>query len=668
MHIAFPLESLPKFFPDLADLQNDPEVLEEKLTEFYTYGSIEPNVEVTDETVRVDVDTDSIEAFESQYDRGVKLAEEGRYEKARAVFEELLEEHPGVSDLHRMYSQTFFEEGNIEDALDHVIPALRWDPENVHGLTLAGNIFLQGKGDAETAKKYYDRAAEIAPDNHLVLNNLGGMMLKTGRPEEGKRYLKKALEANEQYPNTHYGLALAYKNEGSLLKGFEQAIEGLRNASPNNQMHGRLEDLADEIAETYEEQRDLSDLIEGYVEELEGRSGKDIRLVSQSGTDNPASLKVAENYDRDEHQVVYNPSKEHRAHLVMHELVHLDFILEARADDWNELFVTGDKHRQAFIDDNRQSFDKMKDLGLEGRQLEGMIDRLFSGLNDQVYNAPVDLFIEKKLYEDYPELRPVQYASLKNLLGTYIEGATNEMKDIAPKRVWAANVALNLTHAYLFRDLYGLDYEMEFRAPRRLRNRAKRFYGDYEEIEEAGRLPGEEYELIEDWAASLNVGEYHILIDESKHRDVGEPDDEPQKESREEAERILEEIEEDPYDLEEKAKAEGDGPQISFEDNPAGSMAVTMHLVDAIKFYNGKSEDEIQSVAFEIAMLGRQGIDPSNIDKRYSLSSVPNREFSPLQLLAYMFAGFKKLDESVDTQLDFEDEYEQAEAMAELDD
>jgi hypothetical protein len=358
----------------------------------------------------------------------------------------------------------------------------------------------------------------------------------------------------------------------------------------------------------------------------------------------------------------------------MHELTHLDFILQARTDSWNELFLTGDEHRQAFIDDHRSKIENMKNLGLEGPQLQGMIDQLFSGLNNQVYNTPIDLFIERHLYDEFPELRPVQYASLKELLGTYIEGATNEMKDIAPQKVWASNVALNLTHAYQFRDLYGLDYEMEFRAPRQLRNKSQQFYEEYQEIEEAGRIPGEEYELIEDWAARLGVGDYHELVKEIEHRDIPSGGQEPESQAEggedkstaesDDPQNVLDEIEKDPYDLEEEAKVEGDGPQISFEDNPAGSMAVTMHLVDAINFYEGKSEEEIQKVAFEIGMLGRQGINPSNTDKRYSLNSVPGREFSPLQLLAYMFAGFKRIDDSVDTQLDFEDEYEEALALA----
>jgi hypothetical protein len=296
-----------------------------------------------------------------------------------------------------------------------------------------------------------------------------------------------------------------------------------------------------------------------------------------------------------------------------------------------------------------------------------MIDQLFNGLNNQVYNAPIDLFIERRLYERYPKLRPVQYASLDNLLDTYVEGATNEMKDVAPKRVWASNVALNLTHAYQFRELFGIDREMEFRASRQLRNRAGQLYDEYEEMEEVGRIPGEEYELIDEWAGRLGLEEYYDLIREDEHRDLksnGSSEQASPETTDKEAEEVLDEIERDPYDLEEEAKRESDGHQISFEDNPAGSMAVTMHLVDAIGFYEGRSEEEIQSVAFEIAMLGRQGLDPTNTDKRYSLKSVPNREFSPLQLLAYMFAGFQEIDDSVDTELGFEEEYARAQKMA----
>ena len=75
----------------------------------------------------------------------------------------------------------------------------------------------------------------------------------------------------------------------------------------------------------------------------------------------------------------------------------------------------------------------------------------------------------------------------------------------------------------------------------------------------------------------------------------------------------------------------------------------------------------MQAVAVEIAVFGTQGIDPSKTDKRYTLKSVPGRKFSPLQLLAYMFAGFKVIDASVDTQLDFEDEYQDALEIARMD-
>jgi hypothetical protein len=277
------------------------------------------------------------------------------------------------------------------------------------------------------------------------------------------------------------------------------------------------------------------------------------------------------------------------------------------------------------------------------------------------------------------------------------------MKELAPRKVRAANIVLNLTHAFQLRDLYGMDRILEFDAPRALRNRAKKFYDEFLDIK-GDRRPSEEYDLIHFWSQDLDVDDYFRLVNEEEHRsrrnessqstdgsgdtdveETGEvqPDDEGdesnssrlrfesthgEEQGSKSAQEVMGEIEEDPHNLNDPNRPdEEEGPQISFKGEAAGSMAVTMHLVDAIQTFKSMSDEEIQQVTFEIAMLGNQGLDPYETDKRYSLNSMHDREFSPLQLLAYMFAGFKRIDESVDTQLDFEDEYQQARKMAGLD-
>jgi hypothetical protein len=59
-------------------------------------------------------------------------------------------------------------------------------------------------------------------------------------------------------------------------------------------------------------------------------------------------------------------------------------------------------------------------------------------------------------------------------------------------------------------------------------------------------------------------------------------------------------------------------------------------------------------------LLGTSGIDYTKADRRYSLKALSGEQFSGLQLLTFMYVGFKKIDTTVNTGLDFEDAYQTA--------
>jgi len=97
---------------------------------------------------------------------------------------------------------------------------------------------------------------------------------------------------------------------------------------------------------------------------------------------------------------------------------------------------------------------------------------------------------------------------------------------------------------------------------------------------------------------------------------------------------------------------------------------IIIHKIDDFLFTifpaakEGRKElPEIQKVGFEIAMLGRQGIDPAKTEKKYYLESITGKEFTGLQLLAYMYAAFQVIDPFLDTGLAFKKEYEEAKKL-----
>ena len=84
-----------------------------------------------------------------------------------------------------------------------------------------------------------------------------------------------------------------------------------------------------------------------------------------------------------------------------------------------------------------------------------------------------------------------------------------------------------------------------------------------------------------------------------------------------------------------------------------------MYCLGALELFSSKSRNEIFSIASEIALVGRSGLDINNPEKKYRLKSL-NGEFTGLHLLCYMYVGFRIYDENVDIGADLSSEYQAA--------
>jgi tetratricopeptide (TPR) repeat protein len=96
---------------------------------------------------------------------------------------------------------------------------------------------------------------------------------------------------------------------------------------------------------------------------------------------------------------------------------------------------------------------------------------------------------------------------------------------------------------------------------------------------------------------------------------------------------------------------------------PAGiRMDAVMYLLGAMQKFGSMSREEIQKIAFEIAILGQRGIDANDPAQKYSLRSLPGR-FSGLHLLCLMDVGFKAIAPEHSIGFDLSREYEVAQSM-----
>ena len=88
--------------------------------------------------------------------------------------------------------------------------------------------------------------------------------------------------------------------------------------------------------------------------------------------------------------------------------------------------------------------------------------------------------------------------------------------------------------------------------------------------------------------------------------------------------------------------------------------AAVWYLLSALERFDKMTTEQVREVAFEIGMLGQEGLDYASPDEKYVLKSLPGERFSGLQLMCLMFAGFKRFAPDVDGGLDLDAPFLQA--------
>lgn len=636
-------------FPNIKDENQIINVMED----FYTYGSNKPKVRIENGFVIVEIDIVSIASQESDFKKAISFCENGKFAEAKPLLENLIKQNPTNSECHRIIGQIYSDEGDQDEAINSLIDALRWDSKNAYALVMMGNIFAKFKNDIETAMKYYDQALIAKPDDNITINNIGANLLQQNKFGEAKKYFHKALSLDEKYPNTHYALALIADEEGDLNTSFSSFIQTAKCSKKNDFFYKKGIEGAYQVANKIFQENKGENIFRNYRVYLEQKGGVEIDIVIDESIPTPAKMEFAENHNRDKHIIKYKDTVPAYEHLIMHELVHLDFVLDAQEEEENLLFTSTQQHKNVFLKSIEPSLNKLKQRGVSNEGINIYSSSLFDGVNSQIFNAPIDLFIENYLYNKYQDLRPFQFVSLLSLVQDGLKAVTDkQVLELTPKEVVSKTKIYNLVGAFQMKDLYAIDFISEYNANKIELDTANKFYQEYLEYRE-DKKPAEEYELVQHWADDLKLNDYFELIGENQYRKRSNIDD------------FIGDLEKDPFGVNEKDPVKEQKMKTFLENQKeiGLNMAVVMFMGGALQFFEEKNKDEIKKIAFEIAMQGTQGYDPDV--KNYKLSSIPNKTFTGYQILAYYYVSWSiAIPEMLEQlQLPFEGEYKLALTM-----
>ena len=148
------------------------------------------------------------------FDRALRTAQRGDYKRAISQFHQVLAVLPGHADARRNLGMAYEEIGDVESAKDHIIEALKLNPQDAWSYVLLGNIYMKREKNYDRADKLYRRALEITPNDAMLLTNYGALMGKKGNTEQAEEFYERAIAADPKYPNSYFNLALLALNEG----------------------------------------------------------------------------------------------------------------------------------------------------------------------------------------------------------------------------------------------------------------------------------------------------------------------------------------------------------------------------------------------------------------------------------------------------------------------
>jgi hypothetical protein len=342
-------------------------------------------------------------------------------------------------------------------------------------------------------------------------------------------------------------------------------------------------------------------------------------------------LEYAPLHAAKEHVIRYNPEKDFVEHLFIHEMMHLKMNQQATMENRAKAVISSEQTRSAFKK-RYLGFMKKKHSHIPASELDKVIYGLADGLGLQLMNCPLDLFVEHMIYRDYQIARPIQLLSLfhmeKDNINAVKQAATN---GFFPKEIVYANKVMNIVTSMHFKEMYGINLIGQYHPTKQELEHANDLYEEFKAYLNTYKA-GDEYEMLEYFVQSFNMENLVEIVDENQVTAGMKADLSIQSDLKDLAEGALSEEDADVANAQ-FALNHQDGA------NPTETMMMAMYMLGAMEYFDTIDPRDVHRIAIEIAMVGVTGIDPK---KKYSIKSLPDKEFGGYEFLAYYYVSWAR--------------------------
>lgn len=243
----------------------------------------------------------------------------------------------------------------------------------------------------------------------------------------------------------------------------------------------------------------------GLISDL---TGKSFEFIHKPDLPTLGMVKVARE-NMPYHLIFYkNMNSGNIDHLIAHECGHI-YRMMSVPREYRKIPASNMENRQIAMNKiEKEIFGLSRDIPVE--KMSSLFEIWFNGIIKELTNFPVDMRIEKWIYDDYPELRKAQKVTIDQQIRENVHGLSKDIKNITPTLVYDAANIMNYAFASYMESLIGKKYTTPYKRTKYPEVGAKlvKFVTD---IKDEGYR--QDIEIINKWTSLLGLTDWFYWTD-----------------------------------------------------------------------------------------------------------------------------------------------------------
>lgn len=201
---------------------------------------------------------------------------------------------------------------------------------------------------------------------------------------------------------------------------------------------------------------ELISAVKDILKLVEERTGKSIQCVERNDLPMSAEFRTAAK-DEATHRLFHRSSYDEQ----------INYIIANQCGHILRLYGVPEEQRFMPVANYRTMMSYVMEMGDEFHRLEKvfgqekikrMIRLWYEGVVFQLTKMPPDIMIDKWLYDEYPDLRPIQIRSLTRQRKEAVQSLAQDTRKFTPEKIYRISNIMNYTFFKVLEDHFRLDW------------------------------------------------------------------------------------------------------------------------------------------------------------------------------------------------------------------